>query len=118
MPDGTERAEPTIAPSRHRLTAELAKSRFRHIQTDLKAGPTVATADGTAFTSSLEGCQVISHILSKLVDMISETSATLEEWPRVWKTINADLDGFETKIKGAEGEMAYAANPKIRCVVG
>ena len=65
MPDGIERAEPTIAPSRHRLTAELAKSRFRHIQTDLKAGPTVATADGTAFTSSLEGCQVISHILSK-----------------------------------------------------
>jgi len=50
--------------------------------------------------------------------MISETSATLEEWPRVWKTINADLDGFETEIKGAEGEMAYAANPKIRCVVG
>jgi hypothetical protein len=31
VPDGIERAEPTIAPSRHRLTAELAKSRFHHI---------------------------------------------------------------------------------------
>ena len=78
----------------------------------------MGTADGTAFTSSLEGCQVISHILSKLVDMISETSATLEEWPRVWKTINADLDGFEAEIKGAAGGMAHAVNPQIRCVVG
>ena len=42
----------------------------------------MATELGTAFTSSLEGCQVISHILSKLVDMISETSATLEEFVR------------------------------------
>jgi hypothetical protein len=38
--------------------------------------------------------------------------------PRVWKTINADLDGFEAEIKGAEGGMAYAVNPQIRCVVG
>ncbi len=36
MPDGIERAEPTLAPSRHRLTSELARSRFHHTQTDLK----------------------------------------------------------------------------------
>jgi len=36
VPDGIERAEPTIAPSRHRLTSELARSRFHHTQTDLK----------------------------------------------------------------------------------
>ena len=71
MPDGIERAEPTIAPSRHRLTAELAKGRFHHIQTDSKGGPTVATTTATGFTSSLEGCQVISHILSKLIQMIT-----------------------------------------------
>jgi len=32
--------------------------------------------------------------IAKLHDPIS---------PRVWKTINADLDGFEAEIKGAEG---------------
>ncbi len=65
MPDGIERAEPTIAPPRHRLTSELANSRFHHIQTDLEAGPTVATTIGIAITTSLEECQVVSHILSK-----------------------------------------------------
>jgi hypothetical protein len=52
-PDGIERAEPTLAPSRHRLTSELAKSRFRQIERDLKEGPTVATTLGAGFTSSL-----------------------------------------------------------------
>lgn len=59
VPDGIELAEPTTAPSRHRLTAELAKSRLHHIQTDLKGGPTVGTTTVTAFTSSLEGRQII-----------------------------------------------------------
>jgi hypothetical protein len=31
VPDGIERAEPTLAPSRHRLTPELADSQFHHI---------------------------------------------------------------------------------------
>jgi hypothetical protein len=53
VPDGIECAEPILAPSRHRLTSALAKSRLHHIQTDLKEGPTVATTTGTAFTSSL-----------------------------------------------------------------
>ena len=33
VPDGIERAEPTLAPLRNRLTSELAKSRFRHVHT-------------------------------------------------------------------------------------
>jgi hypothetical protein len=36
VPDGIERAEPTLAPSRHRLTTELVKSRFHHISPNLK----------------------------------------------------------------------------------
>src|SRR5467141_1768763 len=59
VPDGIERAEPTIAPSRHRLTSELANSRFHCIQTDLEAGSTVATTIGIPLTTSLERCQVV-----------------------------------------------------------
>jgi len=36
--------------------------------------------------------------------------------PRVWKAINADLDGIQTEITGAEGGMAYAVNPESSVV--
>jgi hypothetical protein len=61
VPDGIERAEPTLAPSRRRLTFELARSRIHNMEPSLKEGPTIATRDETAFTFPLETCQVIYH---------------------------------------------------------
>jgi len=60
VPDGIERAGPTLAPSRRRLTSELAKSRFHHIQPDRKQGPPVATTTGSTCTSSL--VRMSSHL--------------------------------------------------------
>src|SRR6266851_590174 len=60
--DGIERAEPNLAPSRHRLITELVNGRFRNIKLGLTEEPTVATTLGVASIFSLQECQVISHI--------------------------------------------------------
>ena len=65
VPDGIERAEPTLAPSRRRLTFELARSRIHNMEPNLKKGPTLATRDETAFTFPLEACQVIYDIFQR-----------------------------------------------------
>jgi hypothetical protein len=63
VPDGIKRAEPNLAPSRHRFIPEIVNGRLRDIELGLTEGPTVPTTLGIAFIFSLEECQVISDIL-------------------------------------------------------